>query len=81
MAILTASQLTELRQACSRSGIAINYTKAQVNAGLQAIEDYFENTVRAGIATAIESAAPGVFTNAQKKQLAKMWLLQKYGRE
>lgn len=81
MAVLNATQLTELRQACSRSGIAINYTKAQVNAGLQAIEDYFENTARAGFGQAIEAAAPGVFTAAQKKQLGKFWLLQKAGRE
>jgi hypothetical protein len=81
MAVLTAAQLTELRQGVARGVTSINYTKAQANAALQALEDYFENTARAGFSSAIEAAAPGVFTNAQKKQLGKYWLLQKAGRE
>lgn len=81
MATLTATQLAELRRGCAGAVVAVNYTRAQINAGLQAIEDYYETTARAGFGSAIEAAAPGVFTNAQKKQLGKFWLFQKYGRE
>lgn len=82
MSTLTVTQLTEIRQgAATNGGTTVNYTRAQINAAVQAIEDYFEDTARAGFGAAIEAAAPGVFTNAQKKKIGKYWLLQKYGRE
>jgi hypothetical protein len=80
MAVLTASELAELRNGVANSGTQ-SWTRAQVNAALQAVEDYFEDTARAGFGSAIEAAAPGVFTNAQKKRIGAYWLLQKYRRE
>lgn len=82
MANLNAGQLTEIRQRVAATGaIPVTYTKPQINAAVQAVEDYFETTARAGISAAIEAVEPGTFTAAQKRQIAKMWLFQKYGRE
>lgn len=83
MAVLSTNQLEEIRRACAQDAPASpNYTKAQINLALQAIEDYFENTARAGISAAIDAAvSPFSFTANQKKRLAKYWLLQKAGRE
>ena len=82
MAILTAAQLTELRQRVQSSAApnpAAN--KTQINLAIQAIEDYYETTARPGFGAAIETAVPGRFTPAQKKQIGKFWMLQKAGRE
>lgn len=85
MAVLTAAQLQSARNAmaldASVSGFPINYTKAQANAVLQAIEDWYE--VNKGlVATAINTAtAPVVLTALQKKKFAKQWFLVKFGIE
>lgn len=85
MAILSASQCDELRQGITAStekaGVAVNYSKAQMNAAIQAIEDYFENTAKAGFGSSIEAAAAGVFNNAAKKRIIAHWLRQKFVRE
>jgi hypothetical protein len=81
MAIISVSDLASLRQRCAADANSVTWTKAQVNAAIQALEDWFDTTGRAGAAAAIESAAPGVFTNAQKKLIGKYWLAQKSGRE
>ena len=78
MAILTTTQLAQARNGCEKLDPNIDYTKAQANAVLQAYEDYYENTARAGFNAAAETAAPGVFTNAQKKRLGKLYLLLKF---
>ena len=80
MAILTASQLTEIRQNCARE-IPVNYTKPQVNLAIQAIENWFEIS-RVGLNAAINTATvPFVFTPIQKLRLVKYWLQSKFGRE
>lgn len=80
MAILRPDQLTELRQECSKV-MRVNYLKADVNKALQAIEDWFEAN-RVAISKAIDSAtSPVIFTVPQKKQIAKHWLKNKFGRE
>lgn len=82
MAVLTSDQFTELRQKLQASvAPTTTATKPQINAATQAIENYFETTVKPGINTAIEAVAPGVFTVAQKKQIVKYYVLQKAGRE
>jgi hypothetical protein len=82
MAIISVSDLASLRQRCAADATGgVTWTKAQVNAAVQALEDWFDTTGRAGAAAAIESAAPGVFTNTQKKLIGKYWLAQKSGRE
>ena len=79
MAVLSPTQLAELRRGCAQD-VAVNYTKAQVNAALQAVEDWMEATARAEIATAIELAAPGVFTGPQKKSIFRWFMRQKFER-
>ena len=55
-------------------------TKPPLSAAAQAIEDWFEAN-RPNLSTAIDTAtAPfGItFTNAQKKQLVRQWLFEKF---
>lgn len=81
MATLTADQLTDLRQACANGqAIPVNYTKPQINAALQAIEDWMEAN-KASLSQAINTATdPFVFTAAQKKELGRYWFKQKFER-
>jgi hypothetical protein len=79
MAVLTSGELAELRQLASTIKVPVTWDKATVNAALQAIEDWFEAN-RASLGSAIETAAPGVFTNTEKKGLVKYWLRQKFNR-
>lgn len=86
MAALTTSEKADLRNGVERSCVAnavpIAYTKAQIDAAFQAIEDVWEsNALKNAISNAIEGAASGVFTVAQKKRLVAYWLRQKFGRE
>lgn len=76
MATLTAAELQELRSVLTRNTATQTWTKAQVNAALQAIEDRIrlagtQNT----IAGDIEAAAPGVFSAGQKATLFGVWCL------
>ena len=80
MAVLTSVQLQELRRISEPNRAPIAHTKAQVNAALQAIEDWFEAN-RAALGAAIEAAAPGIFNITQKRALVKFWLLKKFERE
>jgi len=80
MATLTAEQLTELRQGTCRD-LHPDFNKTQINAMLQAIEDWFE-AARPSLNTAINTAtAPYVFSAANKKKALSYWCAQKYGRE
>ena len=81
MSLLSAIELAALRQSCARDQPTVNYTKPQINAALQAVEDTFEG-LRPTLNTAINTAtAPLVLTAAQKRLLVKFWLQQKAGRE
>lgn len=81
MAQLTADELAAIRRECAAFGLTVNYTKAQINAAIQAIEDWFEAN-RAGISTAINAATtPLVLTAQQKKIIGAFWLLYKFGKE
>ena len=79
MAVLTATQLAELRRMAAAEASVVTWNKTQVNPVLQAIEGWWEAS-RASLGAAMEAAAPGVFNAAQKKALGKYWLWQKYGR-
>ena len=70
----------EMQKLAEQRGFPINYTKPQVNAAFQALENRFE-TVRPGFYTAIEVAAPGIFSNLQKRAIFKIWLSGKAGVE
>lgn len=78
MAILTSEELQEIRHGCDRDKqIPVDYTKAVINAAIQAIEDWFE-TSRTSISQAINTAtSPITLTAAQKKEIGKHWLRRK----
>jgi len=88
MATLTATALAKMRQECARS-VTVNYTKPQINAALQAIEDAMTTqAIPAGavgatmpqyIGARIDSAtSPLVLTNPQKKALFAWWAEHKF---
>lgn len=80
MATLLNNELSELRQTAGRDQ-AVDYTKPQINAALQAIEDWFEAN-RAALGAAINTAtAPYVFTPALKRRMVAHWFRQKFSRE
>jgi len=74
MAVLTDLEKQELRSALNRNLDTQTWTRAQVDAALQAVED------RMGLASTstaiggdIETVAPGVFNAAQKQLLFGVW--------
>lgn len=76
MATITATQLTELRSIARRNltPATPHYTKAQVNAALQAIEDRVQlAATKTAISNDIEAAAPGVFSAGEKTTLFGIW--------
>lgn len=81
MAIINNAELASLRRSCERSLPQVNYTKAQINLALQAIENWFETSRPSLIAAINSSTAPFVFTGQQKVQLVKFWLEHKFNRE
>ncbi len=79
MAVLTAEQLTELRQAIA-VGEVVNWNKAQINAAAQALEDEIEG-FKGTINIAINAAtAPLVLSVPLKKKLVKFYFQQKFSR-
>lgn len=81
MAVLTANELAALRRDVARDLATVNFSKVEVNAALQGVEDWFELN-RASLSTAINTATtPFVFSAAQKKLLVAYWLLLKAGKE
>lgn len=80
MAILLPDELADLRQSASKDRV-VDYSKAQINIALQAIEDWLEGN-RVSLSNAINAAtAPYVFTPAMKKRMFARWCRQKFGRE
>lgn len=84
MSQFNTGDLALLRQALARNnnGGSIHWTKPQVNAALQAIEDGMQGgsnvgarTVPAYLGLAIETAAPGVFSAGEKSKLFAIWCL------
>lgn len=65
MAVLTPKQLAKIRGKLAR-GRTSTWDKPQVNAAIQAIEDRLQGS-KAILNNDIETAAPGVFTGAQKR--------------
>ena len=80
MATLTTTELVGVRHACAATQ-EVNYTKAQINAAAQAIEDFLVANA-AAVSTAINAAtAPLVLTAAQKKKLFAEVVRLKYERD
>jgi len=56
------------------------WSKAQIKAAFQSLEDWFEDapsSAKLDAAAAIETVAPGVFSNAQKKKIGGVWMIRK----
>ena len=79
MAVLSPLELAELRRAFAKVA-PVTADKPTENAAFQAIEDYFENTSRAGFGAAIAAVWAGS-TTPQKKALVAVFLGQKMKRE
>ena len=81
MAVLTDIQITAARNICEQEMPLINYSKSQINAALQAVENWFNKAaIQISLSTDIDAAiAPMVLTNAQKKKLVKAWLMYRFG--
>jgi hypothetical protein len=76
MAVFTAEQLGELRTAICRNTATQHWTKPQINAAIQAIEDLMvQPSTRTAVSNAIEAVAAGVFDVAEKELLFAIWSL------
>lgn len=83
---LTDQEKRRLRNAIEKvandKGTSQTWSKSEINAAVQAIEDRWDAPVtQSALSSDIEGAAPGVFTNAQKKHLAAFWLIMRGERE
>ena len=76
MAVLTPSELAELRRGLAKNMAEVTWDKTAANAAHQAIENLFESS-RGTFASAI---GPG-FSGSQKKKMVAFWMLQKFRRE
>lgn len=78
MAILQPDLLARVRNSVEHEHLGIHYTKAEVNAAAQAIEDYFESS-RSAFNTQINLAtAPLVLDDDVKRQLIRYTLIEKF---
>jgi hypothetical protein len=83
MAVLTLTELVTARNFCEGRFRPVGYTKAQINAALQAIEDTMRtNTISAGqvgqtiqqiVSAAIDASSAFTWSIAQKKILFAIW--------
>lgn len=83
MATLTVPELAFARNFCEGRFAPVGYTKPQINAALQAIEDTMRTTAivagQAGltiqqiVSAAIDASSAFAWSNAQKKILFAMW--------
>ena len=80
MAVYTSDQLAKMRQAMSKLGTA-TWVKVDINAAVQAVEDLMLGQGKTAIFSAIEAASPGVFTNAQKVLIFRVWVERRFGQD
>jgi hypothetical protein len=83
VAILTTDQLAAIRRRVAKAfnPDSVRWKKPEINAALQAIEDWFEANKASGSAAVDTATAPFVFTGAEKKLLFAYWLLVKHNIE
>lgn len=80
MATLSSSELQAVRNGCASSQ-TVNYTKPQINAAAQAVEDFLTNNA-AAVSSAINTAtSPLVLTAAQKKAIVAYVVYLKFLRD
>lgn len=79
MATLNASELDKGMRELSRAKRPgpSTWSKPEIKAALQALEDWFEDAAKLDAAAAIERAAPGAFSNADKKKIGGIWMSRK----
>lgn len=85
MATLDGSQLGELmrrvQDLIAERGLTINFTKAQLYAALQVMEDWYE-AEKAAVSVLLNTAtSPLTLTAGQKKAIGRAFLEQKFKRE
>lgn len=74
MAALTDQERQDLWGLLNRNTPEQTWTKPQINAALQAVEDLMEQpATRTQVGNAIEAAAPGAFNAAVKQQIFLTW--------
>lgn len=83
---LTRQEKRRIRNAVERiandKGVSQTWSKPEIDAAVEAIESRWDAAgTQNAIASDMEAAAPGVFTNAQKKYLAAFWLIMRGERE
>lgn len=77
MAALTTPEKNDLRSDLAGLVPTVTWTKSQIHAVFQAVEDWWElPATKASISAAIDSALPGL-TNAQKKAAVAAYLRQR----
>ena len=79
MAVLTTSELTFCGKENQKIfGEPVDYSKAYINAALQAIEDWYQANKAQGSTNINTATSPYVFTNIQKKKLFGLWMEIKF---
>ena len=59
-----------------------NWDKTEINAALDALDEIYEDQWKAeGVAAINTATSPFVFSNAQKKKIAKHWFFLKFVKE
>lgn len=80
MTVIDPDELVDARRKLSQTYSSVTWSSPEVNAALQAFEDWFD-VAKTDAAAAVETAVPGVFTTAQKKKIGGLWMLRKALRE
>ena len=83
---LTAQEETGIRNAIEKiayeKGVPVTWVKSEINGAVGAIEDRWDAaSTQTALSNDIEAAAPGVFSNAEKKYIAAVWLIMRGKRE
>lgn len=81
MAVLDPTQLAKVRQRLAKDTTSQSWTKAEANAALQAIEDWWHKpAVQSSLNTDVVASSSFVWDTPQKKAALKHWLKSKFDR-
>jgi hypothetical protein len=76
VAVLSPDQFADLRSRLNRDVAVQTWTKAQINAAIQAVEDRMQlAATKTAISNDIEAVAPGVFDANTKQLIFAIWSL------
>lgn len=80
MAVLNGGELNTIQQGCEKI-VTVDYTKAQINTAIQAIEDWYQLN-KGDISTDIDTAtSPFSFSIAQKKAIFAYWAFYRFNND